>query len=84
MGSVVREMGVNLFFYCNGCGSKFVEPGFKDKSYSGKVILEALKYYALGYSLEQSSKNLINGSKSILRGIRFTTGSENTEISVRF
>jgi len=57
-GKRSMKNGSKPVFYCNGCGSKFVEPGFKDKSYSGKVILEALKYYALGYSLEQSSKNV--------------------------
>ena len=57
-GKRSTKNGSKPVFYCNGCGSKFVEPGFKDKSYSGKVILAALKNYALGYSLKQNSKNV--------------------------
>ncbi len=45
-------------YYCNSCGTSFTEPGFKQKSYPGKVIIEALKLYSIGNSLNQTSKQV--------------------------
>lgn len=45
-------------YYCNGCGTNFAEPGFKQKSYPGNVIITGLKLYAHGYSLQETSSKL--------------------------
>ena len=46
-------------YYCKNCRKKFVENKLLDKTYSPEVIISAMSYYNLGYTLEEVSR-LVN------------------------
>jgi len=46
-------------FYCKNCKRYFVDKEMKNKTYSAKVIINAINYYNLGNTLEESS-SLVN------------------------
>ena len=46
-------------YYCKDCKKKFGRKGLKNKSYSSSLITNAITYYNLGNTLEESVK-LVN------------------------
>ena len=46
-------------FYCKNCGKYFVGDEIHYKMYPAKVVINAINYYNLGYTLEETSK-LVN------------------------
>lgn len=46
-------------YYCKSCGKKFVENKLRNKTYSPKVIINAISYYNLGFTLDEASR-LVN------------------------
>ena len=46
-------------FYCKDCGRKFTGRKLKNKTYGPKIILNAISYYNLGNTLQESAK-LVN------------------------
>ena len=58
-------------YYCKDCKKRFVFSSLKGKSFDARVILNAISYYNLGNTLEQSSKLVnkkfrVKTSKSII------------------
>lgn len=58
-------------YYCRDCRKKFMDVGLKDKSYKPAVITNAITYYNLGNTLEESTKLVnkrfkVKASKSIV------------------
>ena len=51
--------GDDQIFYCNDCGKKFMKTGLKNKTYNPVIITNAITYYNLGNTLEESAR-LIN------------------------
>jgi transposase-like protein len=43
-------------YYCKDCRKKFTEKGLKNKMYTPQVITNAITYYNLGNTLEESAK----------------------------
>lgn len=58
-GTVKTKSGEKQIYLCKDCGKKFVEGKFSHKTYGPKVIVNAITYYNLGNTLEESSR-LIN------------------------
>ena len=53
-----RKKGKQLYF-CKDCKKKFVVNRLKNKTYSPKIVINAISYYNLGYTLDETVK-LIN------------------------
>lgn len=45
-------------FYCKTCGKYFVEEEMHWKMYPAKIVINAINYYNLGYTLEETSKQV--------------------------
>ncbi len=58
-GKRKNKYGVVQKYFCNNCSKYFILKKLEKKVYSAKVIIQAISYYNLGYSLDESSK-LIN------------------------
>ncbi len=64
-GKVIRKgkrrtkYGCRQLYYCKACGKGFVDCRMRNKTYGPNVIANAISYYNLGNSLEQSAK-LVN------------------------
>lgn len=58
-GKQQTNSGLKQVYYCRNCRKRFVLSSLKGKSFDAKVILNAVSYYNLGNSLEQSSR-LVN------------------------
>lgn len=43
-------------YYCKNCKKRFVKKRLKDKMYPPKVVINAINYYNLGYTLEEASR----------------------------
>lgn len=56
----VKERSYSSFqgYYCNSCGTYFTDKEFENKSYSGNVILRALKLYNQGFTLKETCKQV--------------------------
>ena len=50
---------IKQIYYCKDCNKRFIDSGLRGKAYDAIVILNAISYYNLGNSLEESVK-LIN------------------------
>jgi transposase-like protein len=46
-------------YYCKKCGKRFVNKKLVNKTYPSSVVINAINYYNLGYTLEESSR-LVN------------------------
>ncbi len=46
-------------YYCKKCKTCFVEKGLQNKTYPAKTVINAISYYNLGYTLEETSR-LVN------------------------
>lgn len=50
---------IKQMFYCKNCGKYFVESKMHNKTFSEKVVINAISYYNHGYTLEETSR-LVN------------------------
>jgi len=51
--------GDKQLYYCKDCQKKFMSPGLKNKTYNPVVVTNAITYYNLGNTLEETAK-LVN------------------------
>ena len=58
-GKRKTRYGVEQVYHCKTCGRRFTERRLKGKTYRPKIVINALNYYNLGYTLEEASR-LIN------------------------
>ena len=58
-GRQKTKFGYIQLFYCKNCGRKFTGRKLKNKTYGPKIITNAITYYNLGNTLQESAK-LVN------------------------
>lgn len=63
-GKRKSKYGAVQKYFCNDCSRYFTLKKLEKKMYPAKVIMQAISYYNLGNSLDESSK-LINGKFKI-------------------
>ncbi|MCK4364829.1 MAG: IS1 family transposase [Thermoplasmatales archaeon] len=57
-GKRKRNFGSVQAYYCKECGRSFVDKTFQHRTYPIRIVFNALNYYNLGYSLDETSKIL--------------------------
>ena len=55
-GTRMKKSGKTQLYLCRACGRTFTPAWFKGRQHSWQVILDAISYYNLGFSLEQVCK----------------------------
>lgn len=58
-GKQVSKSGSKQIYYCKSCNKRFVDSSLKGKHFDSQIILNALSFYNLGNSFEESAK-LVN------------------------
>jgi len=58
-GKRKTKLGLAQVYYCKTCRTRFVRRRMKGKTYTAKVVIAAISYYNLGYTLEEASR-LVN------------------------
>ena len=58
-GKRKRSFGSFQIYYCKECGRSFVDKTFQNGTYPTRIVFDALNYYNLGYSYDETS-NIIN------------------------
>ena len=55
-GTRLKKGGKTQLYFCRACKRTFTPSWFKGRRHSWQVILDAMSYYNLGFSLEQTGK----------------------------
>ena len=63
-GKRKTKLLVKQIYYCKDCDKKFILSDIKNKTFSTKIIMEAISYYNLGNTLEKTSK-IVNSKYKI-------------------
>ena len=61
------KFGSEQLYYCKDCGRRFADRSLEHKMYPARVIYNALNYYNLGYTLDESSR-LVNKKYKVKTG----------------